>query len=76
MNTFRKVGKYANAAALAAGLVALSGSANAAGLDFSAITGFTTGEAVLAGVAAVVGIQIAPTAGKWAFRKVMAMFGR
>lgn len=61
----------------AAVAVALSsGSANAAGLDFSAITGFVTGEAVLAGVAAVVGIQIAPTAGKWAFRKVMAMFGR
>ncbi|MBJ7583832.1 MULTISPECIES: hypothetical protein [Aeromonas] len=69
----RNLVKFAPAAVA----VALSsGSANAAGLDFSAITGFVTGEAVLAGVAAVVGIQIAPTAGKWAFRKVMAMFGR
>lgn len=76
MNAIRKVGKYAPAAALATGLVALSGSANAAGLDFSAITSFVDGETVLAGVAAIVGVQIAPTAGKWAFRKVMAMFGR
>lgn len=75
METVRKVVKYVNAAALAAGLVALSGSANAA-IDFSAITGAVTGEEVLAGVAAVVGIMITPTAGKWAFRKVMAMFGR
>lgn len=75
MNAIRKVGKYAPAAALATGLVALSGSANAA-MDFSAITDQVTGAEVLAGVAAVVAIQIAPTAGKWAFRKVMAMFGR
>lgn len=65
--------KYGSVAAL---LALASSSANAAGLDFSAITGFVDGETVLAGVAAVVGIQIAPTAGKWAFRKVMAMFGR
>ncbi|MDX7783223.1 hypothetical protein SJR90_12840 [Aeromonas caviae] len=45
-------------------------------MDFSVITDFITGAAVLAGVSAVVGIQIAPTAGKWAFRKIMAMFGR
>ncbi|MCV3285664.1 hypothetical protein LZT24_16485 [Aeromonas veronii] len=70
----RNLVKFAPAAVA----VALSsGSANAAGsIDFSAITGFVDGATVLAGVAAVVGIQIAPTAGKWAFRKVMAMFGR
>ncbi|MFB0725366.1 hypothetical protein [Aeromonas salmonicida] len=75
MEIVRKVGKFAPAAALASGLVVLSGSANAA-IDFSAITDSVTGAEVLAGVAAVVAIQIAPTAGKWAFRKVMAMFGR
>lgn len=75
METIRKVGKFSPAAAIATGLVVLSGSANAA-IDFSAITGAVTGEEVLAGVSAVVGILILPTAGKWAFRKVMAMFGR
>ena len=53
----------------------LSSSANAA-LDFSAITDSVTGAEVLAGISAVVAILIVPTAGKWAFRKVMAMFGR
>ncbi|MFM5820151.1 MULTISPECIES: hypothetical protein [Aeromonas] len=67
--------KYTSAAALLAALLAMSGSANAA-LSFDAITSYVDGETVLAGVAAIVGIQIAPTAGKWAFRKVMAMFGR
>ena len=75
METVRKVGKYGNAAAVAAGLVMLSSSANAA-LDFSPITGAVTGEEVLVGISAVVAILIVPTAGKWAFRKVMAMFGR
>lgn len=75
METVRKVGKFVNAAAVAAGLVMLSSSANAA-LDFSAITGSVTGEEVLTGISAVVAILIVPTAGKWAFRKVMAMFGR
>lgn len=75
METVRKVVKYGNAAAVAAGLVMLSSSANAA-LDFSAITGSVTGEEVLAGISAVVAILIVPIAGKWAFRKVMAMFGR
>lgn len=75
METVRKVGKYVNAAAVAAGLVMLSSSANAA-IDFSAITGSVTGEEVLTGISAVVAILIVPTAGKWAFRKVMAMFGR
>ena len=75
METVRKVGKYGNAAAVAAGLVMLSSSANAA-MDFSAITGSVTGAEVLAGISAVVAILIVPTAGKWAFRKVMAMFGR
>lgn len=69
----RNLVKFAPAAVA----VALSsGSAHAEGIDFSAITGFVDGAAVLAGVSAVVAIQIAPTAGKWAFRKVMAMFGR
>lgn len=68
--------KYTSAATLLAALLAMSGTANAAGLSFDAITSFVDGETVLAGVAAIVGIQIAPTAGKWAFRKVMAMFGR
>lgn len=75
METIRKVGKYANAAAVAAGLVMLSSSANAA-LDFSAVTGSVTGAEVLAGISAVAAILIVPIAGKWAFRKVMAMFGR
>lgn len=75
METIRKVGKYANAAAVAAGLVMLSSSAHAA-LDFSAITGSVTGAEVLAGISAVAAILIVPIAGKWAFRKVMAMFGR
>lgn len=75
METVRKVGKYGNAAAVVAGLVMLSSSANAA-LDFSAITGAVTGDEVLAGIAAVVAILIVPNAGKWAFRKVMSMFGR
>ncbi|MEV3808305.1 hypothetical protein RI496_11370 [Aeromonas dhakensis] len=67
--------KITSAAALLAALLVMSGSANAA-LSFDAITSYVDGETVLAGVAAIVGIQIAPTAGKWAFRKVMAMFGR
>lgn len=75
MEIIRKVGKFAPAVAVFAGLCALSGSANAA-LDFGPITDAVTGAEVLAGVAAVVAIQISPTAGKWAFRKVMAMFGR
>lgn len=75
METVRKVGKYGNAAAVAAGLVMLSSSANAA-LDFSPITDAVTGEEVLLGISAVVAILIVPTAGKWAYRKVMAMFGR
>lgn len=68
--------KYTSAATLLAALLAMSGTANAAGISFDAITSFIDGEVVLAGVAAIVGIQIAPTAGKWAFRKVMGMFGR
>ncbi|MND38068.1 hypothetical protein D3C80_287780 [compost metagenome] len=75
MNAIRNVGKFVPAVALFAAMAALSGSANAA-LSFDAITSYVDGETVLAGVAAIVGIQIAPTAGKWAFRKVMAMFGR
>ncbi|WP_461605371.1 hypothetical protein [Aeromonas rivipollensis] len=75
METIRKVGKYGNAVAVAAGLVMLSSSANAA-LDFSAVTGSVTGAEVLAGISAVAAILIVPIAGKWAFRKVMAMFGR
>lgn len=75
METVRKVGKFVPAVALFTAMAALSGSANAA-LDFSPITGSVTGEEVLAGIAAVVAILIVPTAGKWAFRKVMAMFGR
>jgi len=75
MNAIRKVGKFVPAVALFTAMAALSGSANAA-LSFDVITSYVDGETVLAGVAAIVGIQIAPTAGKWAFRKVMAMFGR
>ena len=75
METVRKVGKFVPAVALFTAMAALSGSANAA-LDFSAITGSVTGEEVLTGISAVVAILIVPTAGKWAFRKVMAMFGR
>ena len=77
METIRKVGKYAPQAAIAAGLVALSGSASAAGgIDFSAITGSVTAGEVLAGISAVVGILALPKAGKWAFRQVLSMFGR
>ena len=76
METIRKVGKYAPQAAVVAGLVALSGSASAAGIDFSAITGAVTGTEVLTGLAAVVGILALPKAGKWAFRQVLSMFGR
>ncbi|MGL4757080.1 MAG: hypothetical protein ACRCXB_32415 [Aeromonadaceae bacterium] len=76
MQIIRKVGKFAPRAAAAAGLVALSGTASAAGLDFSAITGAVTGAEVLTGLAAVVGILALPKAGKWAFRQVLSMFGR
>lgn len=75
MNAIRKVVKYASLGATAV-LLSVPAHAAGGGLDFSAITGFVDGATVLAGVSAIVGIQIAPTAGKWAFRKVMAMFGR
>ena len=55
-------------------LLAVSSSANAAGLDFTGVTGAVDASSIVTALGAIAAIKILPGVARWGFNKVVTWF--